>query len=393
MSGLFLWLALSSVSRAQEQMPVTVVVARQAEVAEKIPVVGSLAAKEEVEVHSLVQGRAIERILVEVGQKVAKGQPLAVLDTMEARMLLDKNAVSILRAKAAMQVEASRLDVASVSEAQARRVLERSRALQPRGAVSQQLLDEHENAHDRALAELRLARQSLALAEADVELVARERQEIELTIERGTVRAPEAGLVLRRAARVGAMTSASAGPLFVVAKDAIIEFVAQVTETSFVRLDEGMRAQIAPAGHPGSLGGTVRLSAAGLDPSTRSGEVRIELDDAAGLKPGAFARGIINTSARRNIQLPGSAVKNAGGRSSVLVVRDGVIDVRQVTIGTRQDGLVEIIDGVSDGDMVVLKSGGFLKAEERVRPVIATSDRPVLDHLAAFAIEGREVAQ
>jgi HlyD family secretion protein len=392
-SSFLLWLVLSAAARGQEQMPVTVVVARQGAVTEKIPVVGSLAAREEVEVHPLVEGRAIDKILVEVGQRVEKGQPLALVDTTEALMLLDKNAVSILRARAAMQVEASRLDVASVTETQARRVLERSRALQPRGAVSQQLLDEHENAHARALAELGLARQSVALAEADMELVARERREIELTIERSTVRAPEAGLVLRRSARIGAMTSASTVPLFVIARDAVVEFVAQVTETSFMRIGEGMRAEISLSGYEGSLGGTVRLNAAGLDAATRSGEVRVELDDSAGLKPGAFVRGSINASARRNILLPGSAVKTAGGRSNVFVVRDGVIDLRQVTTGARQEGLVEIVEGISDGEMVVLKSGGFLKAEDRVRPVVAASDRPPADHLAAFAMEEHEVAR
>ncbi|SFB32758.1 RND family efflux transporter, MFP subunit [Rhizobium sp. NFR07] len=392
-SAALLWLVPLSASHAKEQMPVTVVVARQGAVTEKIPVVGSLAAREEVDVHPLVQGQAIEKILAEVGQSVQKGQPLAIIDTTEAVMLLDKNAISILRARAAMQVEMSRLDVASVAETQARRVLERSRALQPRGAVSQQVLDEHENAHARALAELGLARQSVALAEADMELVARERREIELTIERSTVRAPEAGLVLRRTARIGAMTSGSAAPLFVIARDAVVEFVAQVTETSFLRLGEGMRAEINLFGYEGSLGGTVRLNAAGLDAATRSGEVRVELDETSGLKPGAFARGTINASARRNILLPGSAVKTAGGRSNILVVRDGVIDLRQVTTGARQDGLVEIVDGVSDGEMVVLKSGGFLKAEDRVRPLVAASGRPAEDHLAAFTLEEREVAR
>jgi RND family efflux transporter MFP subunit len=383
MGALFLWLALLSASRAQEQMPVTVVVARQAMVTEKIPVVGSLAAREAIQVHPFVQGQVIEHILVEAGQYVEKGQPLAMLDTTDAHMLLDKNAVSILRAQAAVAVEASRLDVAMVTEAETRKVLERSRALQPRGAVSQQLLDEHENAHARALAELGLAHQSLALAQADAQIIARERKEIELTIERSTVRAPERGLVLTRAARIGAMTSASAGPLFVIAKDAIVEFVAHVTETSFVRLSEGMRAEITLPGYAGPLGGTLRLSAAELDPATRSGEVRVELDEIKGLKPGIFARGNITASARRNILLPGSAVKTVSGENSVLVVRDGLTDLRPVTIGARQDGSVEIIAGLSDGEMVVLKSGGFLKAEEKVRPVVATLERPPAGNLAA----------
>lgn len=393
-SALLLWLVFFSASQAESQTPVTVVVARKGEVTEKIPVVGSLVASEEVEVRPFIEGRVIEHILAEVGQRVERGQPLALIDTTEARMLLDKNSVSMLRARAAAEVEESRLQVAAVSEAEARKLLERSRALQPKGAVSQQLLDEHENAHARAVAELRLARQSLALAEADAELIAHERKEIELTIERSTVRAPDAGLVLKRTARIGAMTSASANPLFVIAKDAEIEFSTLVTETSFLRLDEGMRAQISLPGYEGQLGGRLRLNAAQIDPVTRSGEVRIELDEADGLKPGVFARGSINAPARRNILLPGSAVNTASGASNVFVVKDGVVDRRDVTVGVRQEGFVEIIAGVSDGEMVVLKSGGFLKAQEKVRPVMGMSERSVSDHMAsALAMESRGTAR
>ena len=394
-TGAFLlWLAFLSASQAEGQMPVTVVVARQSAVTEKISVVGSLVAREEVEVRPFIEGRLIEHILAEVGQQVERGQPLALLDMTEARMLLDKNSVSMLRARAAAEVEASKLDVAAVREAEASKALERSQALQPRGAVSQQLLDEHENTHARAVAELRLARHSLVLAEADAELIARERKEIELTIERSTVRAPDAGLLLKRTARIGAMTSTSASPLFVIAKDAVIEFATQVTETNFMRLDEGMRAEIHLPGYEGALRGNLRLSAAQIDPLTRSGEVRIDLDGARRLKPGAFARGSINTSARRNILLPGSAVKTASGASNVFVVKDGIVDFRRVTVGVRQDGFVEIIDGVTDGEMVVLKSGGFLKAQEKVRPIIASLDRRSADHVAAaHTIEGEEAAQ
>lgn len=382
--GSLLWLAVVSSAQAQEQLPVTVVIAKESEVTERIAVVGSLIARDEVEVHPLIQGQVIETILVESGNHVEKGQALAVLDTTAARMLLDKNSIHILRAKAAVSVEASRLDVARVTEAEARKTLERSSALQPRGAVSQQLLDEHQNAHARALAELGLARQSLVLAEADAEITARERREIELTIERSTVRAPEAGLVLRRAARIGAMTSGSDGPVFVIAKDAAIEFVAQVPEAGFVRLRHGMGAQIDLPGRNHPLGGTLRLNAAELDPKTRSGEVRIELDPAEDLQAGVFARGSINASTRRNILLPGSAVKTVAGSSNVLVVNHGVIDMRAVSVGARQDGLVEIINGVSGGDMVVLKSGRFLKATDKVLPIIA-ADWPQPDDLASLA--------
>ena len=383
---LFACLTLAG-ARGEDGLAITVVVARQAEVTERIPVVGTLAAREEVQVQPLVQGKAVREFLVEVGAEVEKGQPLAVLDTTEALMLLDKNAVAIARAKAAAAVAASRVEVAAVTEAETGRVLARSRALQPKGAVAQQLLDQHQNAHARAVAELELTRQSLALAQADAELVARERHEIELTIERSTVRAPEAGRVLARSARIGSITSNSAAPLFVLAKDSSVELVAQVTETSFSRLQAGMRADIVLPGRH-AVRGHVRLSAAQIDAATRSGEVRIALDDGEAAVPGMFARAAIDTSSRRNILLPQSAVQSAAGLNSVFVVQDGTLLFRPVTVGVRQDGMVEIEAGIDDGEMVVLKSGSFLKAQEKVRPVIATSDRRSTDRLASISTLG-----
>ncbi|WP_439615567.1 efflux RND transporter periplasmic adaptor subunit [Shinella sp.] len=369
--------------KAQEQMPVTVVVARQSTVTEQVSVIGSVVSREEVQVHSFIEGQEIRQILVEVGQYVEKGQPLAVLDTTDARMRLDRNAVSMLRATAAVAVEAARVDVARVTEAETASVFERSRVLHARNVISQQVLDQHRNAHERAAAELGLARQSLALAEAEAALVTRERAEIELTVERSTVRAPMAGLILSRTARLGAMTSDTATPLFLIAEEGSMEFVASVVETNFVCLQNGMRADVTLPGHEDPVSGTLRLKAAQLDPATRSGQVHIALDRREGLTPGVFAQGRIDVSERQNILLPGSAVKTVRGADTIFVVTEGAVDVRPVTVGARQDGLVEITQGVDDGEMVVLKAGGFLKAQDRVQPVVATLDAAPVDRLAA----------
>ncbi|PYE86587.1 efflux RND transporter periplasmic adaptor subunit [Phyllobacterium leguminum] len=363
--------AVPIAAASEAQMPVTALITKKSAVTERISVVGTLAAREEVQVHPFVVGKEIRQILVEAGQSVEKGQPLALLDTTEAMMLLDKNAVSLLRAKAAVAVESSKVDVALVNEAEALKKLERSRLLQPKGIIADHVLDEHQNAHARAVAELRLARQSLELATAEEQLIARERQEIELTVERSTLRAPAAGKLLSRSARIGAMTSSSAEPLFLIAGDDDIEFVAQVTETSFVRLREGMRSEIVLPGRDRAVTGIIRLNAAQLDPKTRSGTVRIELAEKEGLIPGVFARGTVNIAERENILVPGSAVESSGGTHSVYVVSDGVVDIRRVRIGSQQSGFVEIVDGVKDGETIALKAGAFLKANERVTPVIA----------------------
>ncbi|MEO9341013.1 efflux RND transporter periplasmic adaptor subunit [Mesorhizobium sp. SB112] len=356
---------------AQEPRPVTVVAARQGAVTDRIAVVGTLVAREEIRVNPLVREKEIRQILVEAGEFVEKGHPLAILDDTDAGMLLERNVVQGRRAEAAIAQERSRVEAALITEREAGMLLERSRSLQARGVVSQQVLDEHENSHARALSQLELARQSLALAEADRGLIERERIEIQLTLERSTVRAPASGLVLARNARVGAMTSSSGDPMFVIAEDGDIEMEARVSETGFVRLREGMPAEIHVAGRAQPLAGRVRLSAAQLDPETRMGTVRIDLADGEGLVAGAFGRGTINALQRRNILLPGTAVESRRGVHSVYVVDDDIVSLRTVTVGLQQGNLREVLDGLTEGELVVLKAGGFLKAEERIEPVVA----------------------
>ncbi|MFC6487098.1 efflux RND transporter periplasmic adaptor subunit [Nitratireductor sp. GCM10026969] len=375
--GILALLALAAfvpIAQAQQQMPVTIILAKRVDVTDRISVVGTLAAREEVQVHPSVTGRDIQHILVEVGQRVEQGQPLALFDKTDALLALDKNAVSALRAKAAVAVEASNVDIALVAEREARAKLERSRALRSKEIISEQILDDNQNAYDRAAAETALARQSLALAKAEEQLIAQERTEIELTVERSTLRAPAPGLVLERSARIGVMTSGSGDPLFRIAKNGKIEFVAEVTETNFVRLREGMRAQVTLPGRDQPVTGTLRLNAAQLDPKTRSGTVRIELDESDGLVPGVFARGVIDTSTRTNVLLPGTAVRSTGDSHSVYVVKNDVVEIRNVRIGARQDDLVEIVEGVEDGEMIVLKAGGFLKDQDRVEPVAVSAE-------------------
>ncbi|WP_210187152.1 efflux RND transporter periplasmic adaptor subunit [Pararhizobium arenae] len=360
-----------SMVRAQDAMPVTVVRAERSEISESIPVVGRLAAREEIAVHPLVFGRQVTDVLVDAGDVVAKGQALAILDTAEARILLDKNAVSSIRAQAAVLVEDRKVEVARVVEREALKRVQRSRALHAKQALAEQVLDDHENAYARAVAELELARQALALGQADEKLIERERQEIELAIERSTVRAPRAGRILSRDARIGSTTSEASPPFFVLGENDTIEMLAEVTQNNFVGLREGMVARITIPGESRTIGGTIRLKAARLDTATGSALVRIQLADTADLAPGMFIRAAIETSARNSVLVPVSAVRNTGTGPVVYVVKDDTVAMRTVSTGPRQDDRIEIRDGLSAGELVVLKAGGFFKGREHVQPLVA----------------------
>lgn len=383
---------------ADAQMPsaepspahVSVVIAKRSTVTQRIPVVGTLAPRDEVQVHPSVFGQKITDILVEAGQYVEKGQALALIDNADALLALEKNEMNMRRARAAVAVEKSRVDVALVSEREAARKHERSKALQSKGIVSAQSHEDNQNAFERAVAQSALARQSLSLAQADEQIIMRERQEIELTIARSTVRAPEAGLVLERNAHIGTITSNAADPLFLIAQNGKIEFVAKVMETNFVQLHAGMYAEFMLSGSQNPVSGRVRMNAAQLDAKTRSGTVHIELNAADGLVAGIFARGAIEISTRTAIFLPGTAVRNAYDSHKVYVVRNGVVEIRSVQTGMREDNLVEIVTGLDEGEMVVLKAGGFLKEGERIEPIIRPVGNPLSNTLQKVSLNERE---
>ncbi len=373
-------------ANARDGMPVTVVRAERSDISESISVIGRLAAREEIAVHPLVFGKEVTDVLVDAGDVVEKGQALAILDTIEARILLDKNAVNRLRAQAAVLVEDRKVEVARVAERDALQRVQRSRALHTKQALAEQVLDEHENAYARAVAELELARQSLALAHADEKLIERERREIELTVERSTVRAPRAGRILSRDVRIGSTTSDASPPLFVLGENDTIEMLAEVTQNNFVSLQEGMAARITIPGEDRTIEGTIRLKAARLDTATGSALVRIQIPNAADLVPGMFVRAAIDKSARNSVLVPVSAVRNTGTGPVVYVVKDDKVAMRTVSTGPRQDDRVEIRDGLSAGELVVLKAGGFFKGRERVQPLIADASIDLPQDVSATVV-------
>jgi HlyD family secretion protein len=67
--------------------------------------------------------------------------------------------------------------------------------------------------------------------------------------------------------------------------------------------------------------------------------------------------------------LPQSAVQFGTDGATVLVVKDGTVAVRPVKTGLKGEGLVEIVEGLSEGDTVVARAAGFLREGDKVTPV------------------------
>lgn len=173
----------------------------------------------------------VQEVLVEEGEKVAAGQPLAVLEDRAARLALAVASAELSQAEAAIAP-------IEVREAAAEREYERLLLLASSEAVSRKALDQASDA-------LRLARSELAAQRAAVETARARRAASEHEIAQRTVRAPSDGVIVRRLARAGdGVSTLNVTTLFWLAPTTPPIVRAELEESFASRVREGMTAEV-----------------------------------------------------------------------------------------------------------------------------------------------------
>jgi HlyD family secretion protein len=136
------------------------------------------------------------------------------------------------------------------------------------------------------------------------------------------------------------------------------------------RLAVGQAARVKVAG-VNELPGKVRLVSTTVDPSTQLGKVHIALERNSMLRVGAFARATITVGQACGVAVPLSALLFGPDGSVVQTVRNDHVETRRVTVGLFAQNDAQIREGLSEGDMIVVKAGAFLRDGDRVRSVVA----------------------
>ena len=349
---------------------VTVARAVEREIVERAIVTGTLVPREEVLVAAEVEGLRIVEVLAEEGDVVKQGQVLARLsrDLLEAQ--LAQNAASLARSEAAIAQAKSTILQAEAANVEAQQGLERARALQRTGNTTEAVLEQRVALARGAEGRLAAARDGLRIAEADRAAQEAMRREIEVRLSRTEIKAPVAGIVSRKTARIGATASSVGDPLFRMIKDGEIELEGEVPETQVTRLAKGAPARIV-IDATRTLDGRVRRVDPEVDRATRLGKVRIALPKNEGLRIGAFARGTVEVARRTGVAVPLSAIVYDAEGSTVLAVVDDKVEARRVRAGLSAEGFVEIVEGLAAGESVVARAGSFLREGDVVRPVVA----------------------
>ncbi|MBO9455642.1 efflux RND transporter periplasmic adaptor subunit [Paracoccus sp. R12_1] len=381
-------LSQESDEAVQRSIPtVTVASAVTTEMQARVPVSGTLVARQQVQVYPRVSGYEITEILAEAGDTVEKGQVLARLSTDTLSAQLAQAEAEYQRAEAGVSQARSNIDSAEASLTQARTSLERAQRLRQGGNASQAALDQAVAAEANARASAASAGDGLALAQAALAQADAARSIARLNLDRAEIAAPVAGLVVGRNAELGALSGGSAEPLFMMIANGSVEMEAEVIETALRSLSVGDPAEINVAGL-GDIGGSVRLIPASVDPVTRLGLMRVSLEPHPGLRTGLFASGWIITARRDAVAVPATAVLSDAGGQRVQVVRDGVVETREVRAGLLWDGKREILSGLRDGEQVIARSGAFFRDGDQVSAVPVESS----DAQAAPANESASLA-
>ncbi|MBF0118982.1 MAG: efflux RND transporter periplasmic adaptor subunit [Desulfobacterales bacterium] len=138
-------------------------------------------------------------------------------------------------------------------------------------------------------------------------------------------------------------------------------------------LKVGQEAVISSSYDPSiELKGSVTFIYPYLNIESRTLKARIELpNEHFGLKPGMYVDVNLNINLGNSIVVPDSAVMYSGMRKIVFVnTPNGRFEPREVKIGARSRGLVQILSGVSTGDLVVIKANFLLDSESRLQAII-----------------------
>lgn len=348
---------------------INVIPAAEAEMVASITVTGTIVPRQEVAVGTDVAGLIVLELSADQGDRVKEGEIIARLDKSSLEIQLAQIEAQRAQAEASIAQSEAQIVDAQIAVRQAQEALDRARALSAKGITSKADFDNATNAYDSANARLNTSRQALVASQSQLQLVAAQKRDVLLRIEKADVKAPTTGVVLSRNALLGGIVSMNAGPLFRIARDGEFELSANIPEVDLPRLKPDMPVAVRVSGMEQPVSGRVRLISPEITASSRLGAVKISLERNDAIRPGNFARAVIELTRRNGVSVPLSAVVYRGPTALVQVVKDGVVDTRKVTLGIRNDRAVEVLDGLADGEDVVARAGTFVANGDRVTPM------------------------
>jgi RND family efflux transporter MFP subunit len=368
----------SFADRTPEQPPyVAVARAQRGTIANSLSIAGQFLPYQNVDLHAKVAGY-IRQINVDIGDRVHKGQVLAVLEIPELVAQVDEAQATVHRAEQEIQRGQS-----DVLRAEADHValhvnavrLVNAAADRP-GLIAQQELDDA-TAKDRASqAQVDAAKSALAAAEQQLAVAKADQQHYSALNDYAKITAPYDGVVTWRFSDTGALvqagtTTTSGLPIVTLAQIDVLRLRIPVPESLASRVRIGDMADVRVQATGEHFMGRVTRFTDSLDTSTRTMQVEMDVPNPDyHLQPGMYADVHLDANTVPNaLTIPIEAVRRSDDGASVLVVdAQNRVEARDVKLGIENSNIVQILAGLSQGEQVVIGNPGAYQPGELVRP-------------------------
>ncbi|MBM4333255.1 MAG: efflux RND transporter periplasmic adaptor subunit [Deltaproteobacteria bacterium] len=352
---------------------------------EKISRTGDIAPYAQVTIFSKVQGW-VEKINVREGDRVKVGQVLAALDIREAEATVAQSRANLEAATARLKQVRATSEEAVQSQIQHTRAtlelaesdLKRARELYEKNFIARQQMDEAQTKYNVARASYDLAQNSLrqriwendiALAEAQVRQALANLELTQAQLANLIILSPMNGEVNKRHVDPGTMVKDTT-PILTLMDLNQVKMVVNVIEKEFVQLQKGQGVKVTVSAFPDRpFQGRISIIPPALELQSRTAEIQITIPNPGYvLKPGMFGQvEIILRFDPKAILAPIQAMFTEGGMDYVFVLKDGKAIRRTVRKGLTRDTQVEIIQGLSPGEQVIIASPSLLKDGMPVR--------------------------
>jgi RND family efflux transporter MFP subunit len=331
-----------------------------------------------VDVHAKVSGY-IRHIYVDIGDKVRQGEVLAVLEVPELDAQL-KGTVSEL---AGSKDEITRTEH-EVARAQSEHTalhadytrLKQASAAQP-GLIAEQELDNAQSKDLASEAQVDAAKAALAVAKQQSETAGANHERVSDLADYTRVTAPLNGVITWRYADTGALIQAGTAsdvqslPLVKLSQSDLLRLRLPVPEDAVEYIHEGADVNVqVDALHRSFTGKVVRFTRnVSLDTRTMETEIDVPNKDLS-LTPGMYANTTLELERKVNVlTIPVQAVLRNGDQSSVLVLdSQNHVHTRKVTLGLQGSMLVEVKEGLAEGDRVITGGQSNYQIGETVKP-------------------------
>ncbi len=337
----------------------------------------------------------LERMSVNLGDSVRQGQVIAQIDRTEFLYKVKEVEAKVAQAKANLaEIEAGtrteevRQAEEAVKQAQsrfenARLHRERMEALYQRQIISKKDFDNADTEYTVAEAQLEANQQHLKMLREGARQEVREASQAKLKemeallaqeqtrLQNAMIIAPFSGEIIRRYVDAGALVSSST-PLVTLVHTETLKVVANVLEKDISLIRPGMKAKIQTEAYPERVfeGKVVRINSA-LELATRTLQAEIHVPNPSHLlKPGMFSRIEMALSEKPGtLTVLREALIEEGGKRSVFVVEGNQALQRPIVTGIEQDQWVEVLEGLREGDRVIIKGQGSIKDRSTVRVI------------------------